>query len=96
MKALYIMKWHRMAMIDDNFLSKIFFGFNCMISALIITVRITTQEYFGNYHYQAIRDLFGMHPGPIKELRPKIKFWQAYFEHFELEQSQLVLEIMKS
>ena len=75
MKALYILQWHRMAMFDDNFLSKIFFGFNCMVTSLILTVRISTQEYYGNYHYQAIRNLFGMHPGPIKELRPKIKFW---------------------
>ena len=75
MKALYILKWHRMAMFDDNFLSKIICGFNCLVSGLIIMVRISTQEYYGNYHYQALRNLFYMHPGPIKPLRPKIKFW---------------------
>ena len=63
-----------MSMIDDDFFSVVMLEFNTMISLMIITIRITTKEYLGNYHYQSARNLFGMQ-GPLKDLRPQIKFW---------------------
>ena len=63
-----------MAMLDDDFFSKILLGMNTIITATSIAVRLCTKEYLENYHYQSARDLFGLQ-GPMSDWYPSIRFW---------------------
>ena len=50
MKCLYLWKWHRMAMVDDDFLSGFLINFNKIFCCLPVMARIILNEPESNPH----------------------------------------------
>ena len=55
LKCLYISKWSKMAMIEDDFLARIFAEFNFFISITMTLIRIYLDEPMNNLHYIRLR-----------------------------------------
>ena len=51
LKCLYISKWSKMAMIEDDFVARILTEGNILISMTTTFVRIYLGEPMNNYHY---------------------------------------------
>ena len=50
LKCVYIQTWTRMAMLDDDFMSRVMIGTNAMVASLIIMVRILLGEHNSNIY----------------------------------------------
>ena len=55
LKCLYISKWSKMAMIEDDFLARILAEFNLFISITMTLIRIYLDEPMNNLHYIRLR-----------------------------------------
>ena len=55
LKCLYISKWSKMAMIEDDFLARILAEFNFFISITMTLIRIYLDEPMNNLHYIRLR-----------------------------------------
>ena len=68
MKCLYLWKWHRMAMVDDDFLSGFLINFNKIFCFLPIMARIILNEPESNPH---------LHYATLK--KPKFQVFKVHF-----------------
>ena len=55
LKCLFISKWSKMAMIEDDFLARILAEFNFFISIMSALIRIYLDEPMNNLHYIRLR-----------------------------------------
>ena len=55
LKCLYISKWSKMAMIEDDFVARILSEFNFFISITSTLIRIYLDEPMNNLHYIKLR-----------------------------------------
>ena len=76
LRCLYINNWGRMVMVEDNFIARICHQFNLLICTIFTVVKAGLEQYLGNYHYHAARNLFGLQGGPFDQKTYKrISFW---------------------
>ena len=53
-KCMYLWKWNRMSMIDEDLLTKLLTRFNLMFSILPVIIRLILKEHESNIHVQFI------------------------------------------
>ena len=53
-KCMYLWKWNRMSMIDDNLLTKLLTRFNLMFSVFPAIIRLILKEQESNFHLQFV------------------------------------------
>ena len=76
LRCLYINNWGRMVMVDDDFIARICYQFNILICTMFTIIKADLEQYHGNYHYLAARNLFGLQGGPFDQKTYKrISFW---------------------
>ena len=76
LRCLYINNWGRMVMVDDDFIARICYQFNILICTMFTIIKADLEQYHGNYHYHAARNLFGLQGGPFDQKTYKrISFW---------------------
>ena len=65
-----------MVMVDDDFIARICYQFNILICTMFTIIKADLEQYHGNYHYHAARNLFGLQGGPFDQKTYKrISFW---------------------
>ena len=88
LRCLYINNWGRMVMVEDNFIARICYQFNLLICFMFTMTKVGLEQYHGNYHYHAARNLFGLQGGPLDQKTYKrISFWYFWivFEDLPLD-----------
>ena len=58
LKCLYISKWSKMAMIEDDFLARMLAEFNLFFSIMSTLIRIYLDEPMNNIHYIKLRGFY--------------------------------------
>ena len=76
LKCLYISKWSKMAMIEDDFVARILSEFNFFISITSTLIRIYLDEPMNNLHYIKLRGFQQSNlPENYRSFRSTINTW---------------------